>query len=56
MNGAAVANAAGTVPSSQTTLHLGNLGGAYNISGGIERVIYWPQRISNADLQTLSGA
>jgi hypothetical protein len=63
LNHAAVANG-GTaatdttvnVPSGLTTMRLGDqAGGAGNVNGYLRRVTYYPRRLSNAELQAITG-
>lgn len=53
--GTAATNTSVNVPSGLTTMRLGDQsGGAGNINGYLRRVTYYPRRLSNAELQTLT--
>jgi hypothetical protein len=57
LDGATAVSAAGTIPTGLISLVLGANNGTGNTAeGGIERVVYWDQKLSNADIATLSGA
>jgi hypothetical protein len=56
VNGAAPSvDAAGTVSSAFTQMLLGSRGGATPLSGYLRRITYYPRRLSNAELQTITA-
>jgi hypothetical protein len=57
LNGAAaVVDTSGTIPSGQTTARLGsNVVTAGLINGYLQRITYYPRRLTNAELQTLTA-
>jgi len=52
--GAAVTDVSGSIPTGMTQIGLGNrLGGGY-MNGHARRFMYWPQRLTNAEVQAFS--
>lgn len=52
--GAAVTDVSGSIPTGMTQIGLGNrLGGGY-MNGHARRFMYWPQRLTNAEIQAFS--
>lgn len=56
-NGAVVAtDASATLPRNQDRLSIGSTGTSVYLSGYIKRIAYYPKRLSNAELQTITVA
>ena len=53
--GTAGADAAGAGTSDAITLSIGNLGGGTQLNGHIRRIVFWPKRLPNSQLITLTA-
>lgn len=43
-------------PEAFTELHIGNAGGQPTMAGRLARITYWPRKLSDAEIQTITGA
>ena len=53
--GSIVSDSSGTMPTNIASVFLGSVGGSSSLNGAIRRLTYWPARLANSTLQSITA-